>query len=99
MPEFETLSLSEAQRHASLSGKRGAIMAEYLGYIERLQGKEQAGRLRATAGESVGAIRRRLGAAARLAGKELVIRRVGEEIVFWPGPAQRRRRGRPRKAS
>ena len=34
-------------------------------------------------GESIAAVRRRLGAAARQAGLDLKIRRSGEEIYFW----------------
>ena len=96
MPDFELVPLDEARLQASLTGSRGAIMKEYLGYIDQLQGG-QAGKLRAGEGETTAAIRRRLGAAAEQAGKELVVRRVGHEVYFWEGrPAAPRRRGRGR---
>ena len=99
MPKFELVPLSDAELK-SATGKRAEIMREYLSYIDQLRGR-QAGRLQATEGETAGAVRRRLGAAARLAGKDLVIKRTGDEIYFWvrPGPGTAtRRRGRPRKA-
>ena len=98
MPDFELVSLDEARMQTSLTGKRGTIMKEYLGYIEQLQGG-RAGKLQAGEGETTAAIRRRLGAAAQLAGKELVVNRVGDEVFFWEegGAAAPRRRGRGRK--
>ena len=99
MPKFELVSLSDAEMK-SATGKRAEIMREYLGYIEQLPGGK-AGRLQAGQGESAGAVRRRLGAAARLAGKDLVIKRAGDEVYFWTRTRSgntSRRRGRPRKA-
>lgn len=96
MPDFELVPLDEAKRQANLTGKRGAIMREYLGYIDQLQ-VDQAGKLRIGEGETTAAIRRRLGAAAQQAGKKLVVKRIGDEVFFWEGttPAPRRRgRGR-----
>ena len=81
----------------SATGKRAQMMAEYVGFIERLQ-EGQAGKLQPDEGETVVAVRRRLGAAANLAGKDLVMKRAGDEIYFWlPRPGERPR-GRPRKA-
>ena len=100
MPRFETMPLAEAMR-SSTTGKRAQIAREYLGYIDRLV-EGQAGRLRPAEGETIAAVRRRLGAAARLAGKDVVIRRVGEEIYFWsqaPQGTGRRRGRRPRSAT
>ncbi len=101
MPRFELVSVQEALAK-SASGKRAKILREYLGYIEQLAAG-QAGRLQVTEGETVATIRRRLGAAAKFGGKDLVIKRVGDEVYFWvqaqgTGTAGRRR-GRPRKAS
>jgi hypothetical protein len=95
MPDFELVSLDEARLQTSLTGARGAIMKEYLGYIDRIQGG-RAGKLRVGEGETTAAIRRRLGAAAQQAGKELVISRIGDEVYFWVevGSAAPRRRGR-----
>ena len=92
MPTFELVPLEQASSRPG-AGKRAAITREYLAYIEQLKTGE-AGTLRPSEGESAAAIRRRLGAAAKTAGKELVIRRSGDVVYFW---AARRRRGRPRR--
>ena len=101
MPKFKSLTLAEAMVK-SATGKRAQITKEYIDYIERLP-SGQAGQLQAAAGESIAAVRRRLGAASRGAGKDLVIKRVGEEIFFWVSPggkgATKRRRGRPAKSA
>ncbi len=94
MPRFEVLSLTEAQTK-SATGKRAQIMQEYLGYVDQLRGG-QAGSLEPGAGETLTAIRRRLNAAAKQSGKDLVVRRTEDRLYFWPPPAGRRR-GRPRK--
>ena len=81
------------------SGKRAQILAEYLGYVQQLKGDE-AGRLRASEGETTATVRRRVGAAARQLGKDLTIKRVGDDVYFWGAETQlKRRRGRPRKSS
>ena len=101
MPRFQVMPVDEALMRAS-SGKRALINREYLGYIERL-GVGQAGHLEVSEGETVGAIRRRLGSAAKAAGKDLTIKRVGDAILFWvkgqESGTSPRRRGRPKKAS
>ena len=99
MPKFELMPLDAAMAQ-SATGKRAQIIGEYVGYIEELKAG-QAGKLQVTAGEKVAGVRRRLGAAARAAGKDLAIRRVGDEIYFWPRDVagRGRRRGRPRKAA
>ncbi len=93
MPKLELLPLKDA-RLKSATGKRAQIMREYLGYIEQLKAG-QAGKLQATAGESANAIRRRLGAASRLAEKNLVIKRSGDEVYFWVEASRRRRARKP----
>ena len=95
MPTFETVPLHEAKLQSSLTGKRGAITREYLTYIERLE-PGKAGKLTIGEGETSAAIKRRLGAVAKLTGNTLVVKRVGDDIFFWPEET-RRRRGRPRK--
>ena len=101
MPKFKTLPLSEAMVK-SATGKRAQMTKEYMEYIEQLP-SGQAGQLEASDGESIAAVRRRLGAASRVAGKDLVIKRVGEELFFWVRPggkgATKRRRGRPAKSA
>ncbi len=94
MPRFELLPVNEAMLK-SASGKRAQITREYMAYIERL-GPGQAGRLQVAEGEGIGAIRRRLGAAATMAKKDLVIKRGDNEIYFWvKGQEAPKRRGRP----
>lgn len=88
MPKFEVIAKSEAKLKTA-SAKTTARVKEYIEHISRV-GKEDAGKVQATAGESLRAVRRRLGTAAKLAGKELHIKRVGDEIFFW----HKTRRGR-----
>ena len=95
MPQFESVSMEEARSKTASPSKRTVIIQEYLGYLSQL-GPRKAGRLQAGDGETTGAIRRRLGEAARLSGTQLVIKRVDDEIYFWKRP---RRPGRPRKES
>ncbi len=100
MPKFELVSIEEAMMK-SATGKRTKIVKEYLSYIQQLK-EGQAGKLQPAEGEKVTAVRRRLRIAAKAAGKELAIRRMGEEIYFWVKSQDkgrpRRRGGRPRKA-
>ena len=98
MPTLEVVTLQEAKRELSLTGKRGAIIRQYIDYINQLGG--QAGKLTPDEGETTAAVRRRLGAAAELLGKKLVVNRQGTTVFFWEegaGPAPRRR-GRRRKS-
>ena len=92
MARFDILSINEAQMQ-SATGKRAEILREYTGYIGRLQ-EGQAGRLSAEQGETLGAVRRRLGAAAKLLGKTLIIKRTDKCVYFWGDASTRRRRGR-----
>jgi hypothetical protein len=93
VPEFRLVSIAEAHAETATEGKRALLLREYIGYIEQLK-RGQAGTLRPAEGESVAAVRRRLGKAAKAAGKDLVMKRSGDEVVFWEA---RRRPGRPRK--
>ena len=73
-------------------------MRQYMDYIRQLE-TGQAGKLIPDEGETTAAIRRRLGVAAELLGKSLVVNRLGDVVYFWEessGPAPRRR-GRRRK--
>lgn len=94
MPKFEKLPQSEAQLK-SATGKRAQLVREYVGYLNQLQAGD-AGRLQASAGETLNAVRRRLGAAAKATGKRLTVRRTENEVYFWI-EGQGRKRGRPRK--
>ena len=98
MPTFETVPLSDAEIRTA-TGKRAVQMQEYLGYVAQLEGG-QAGKLQAAEGETAASVRRRLGAAAKLSGKDIVIKRAGEEIYFWlrdDTAKTTRRRGRARR--
>ena len=95
LPTFEFLSVRDAHLELTLRGGRGAVLREYMGYIEQLD-PEHAGRLTAAEGESTAAIRRRLGAAAKLLGRSLEVIRDGRVVYFWEGREDLpRRRGRP----
>ncbi len=100
MPKFELVSIEQAMMK-STTGKRAEVIREYLGYIQQLK-EGQAGTLQPAEGEKVTAVRRRLGIAAKAAGKELAIRRLGDEIYFWVKSQDKERpkqKGRkPRKA-
>ena len=93
MPRFELVSMSEATLSlapgSSATGKRAEIIREYGGYIEQL-GPNQAGKLTLDEGESVATVRRRVVAAAKLANRDVVISRQGEEVFFWSAPKRRR---------
>ena len=92
MPNFERVPLVEAKLRTT-SRKRAQMIQEFVAYIEQL-GRGEAGKLQASEGESVAAVRRRLGAAAKAAGKNLTIKRTGDELYFWIES-----RGRPKKSS
>ena len=95
MPQLEILSLEQAM-FKSATGRRAVIAREYLGYIQQLS-DGQAGMLQASEGETLASVRRRLGAAAKLGGKYLEIKRAGDELYFWlrqESATPRRRRAR-----
>ena len=94
MPRFDRVPLGEAKMKTA-TGKRAQIIAEYVSYVEQL-GDGEAGRLQAAEGEPITTVRRRLGAAARQLGRNLTIRRTGDEIYFWAEETRRRGRGRPK---
>ena len=90
MPTFALLTIPEAQAR-SATGKRAELLQEYMDYLVRGP-VGQAGQLRAGAGETTNAVRRRLGAAAKATGKTLVIRRSNDTVFFWVQPGNGRRR-------
>ncbi len=93
MPTFGTLPIGEARARAA-TGKRAALLQEYVGYIQQVTAGE-AGKLEAGEGETTQAIRRRLNTAAKALGKQLEFRRTDTTVYFWS--LDGRRRGRPRK--
>ena len=98
MPQFELVSREEAQTRTASPGKRTQIVQEYLSYITQLKAG-QSGKLEPSPGETIATVRRRLGSAAKLSGKNLVIKRTGEEIYFWVEQPTKRRGRRPKSAS
>ena len=96
MPNFEIVPLQEAQVKTA-SGRQGQFLQQYADYIQQLP-EGQAGKLQATEDEKISTVRRRLTTAATMIGKNLVIKRGGEELYFWVEPSQekkpRRRGGR-----
>ena len=82
MPKFELIDKKEAEGRTKFAGKSGRILSMYSFFIEQLK-DGKAGHLRPSEGETVQAVRRRLGKAAKLAGKSLEITRVHDEVYFW----------------
>lgn len=96
MPQLNVLPIDQAQIN-SATGKRAQIMREFREIIERVPAGK-AGQLTASPGETLSAIRRRLGTAARQTGTALIIKRTEQSIYFWVDSGDgRRRRGRPPK--
>ena len=91
MPILNVVSRSEAELNTAVKA-RAKELRQYIEFIEGLKG-DQAGRLEASAGETARTVRRRIGDAGRLLGKELVIKKDGEVVYFW---LKARRPGRPR---
>ncbi len=89
---FDQVSLQEAILKTA-TGKTAQVTQEYLGYIEQLA-EGQAGRLQPGEDESVATVRRRLGVAAKLSGKDITIKRQGNEVYFWVQQEPRLRRQR-----
>ena len=82
MPKFELIDKEDAEGRTRFAGKSGRILSMYSFFIEQLK-DGKAGHLKPSEGETVQAVRRRLGKAAKLAGKPLEIRRVHDEVFFW----------------
>ena len=96
MPDFEVVPLQQAIASSSTRGRTDAIR-EYSQFIEQL-GRDKAGKLTPSDGETVATVRRRLGSAVKASGKNIQIKRVGAEVFFWE-ETPKRRGGRPRKNS
>ncbi len=96
MPQLDLLSIETAILHSG-TGKRASILREYISIIEQIPAGK-AGRLAAGVGETLGAIRRRLGATAKQFNRTLIIKQTGDYVYFWVDPKSvNRRRGRPSK--
>jgi hypothetical protein len=81
MPEFTTVSVTEAQMR-TVPGRQGTFMNEYADYIQQLP-QGQAGRLTIGEGEKHTTIRRRLSVAAKALHIPLLIKRSGNDLYFW----------------
>ncbi len=103
MPKFEIVQKDDAVRKTATSGKRGQVLSLYLFFIDQLR-EGKAGKLQPADGESVQAVRRRLGAAAKISGKEITIKKFGDEVYFWLGteakkPRRTRNSAKPKTSS
>ena len=94
MPEFELVPRQQAIVSSS-PRDRSDVIREYSQFINQL-GRDEAGKLTPSDGETVATARRRLGSAVKASGKNMQIKRLGAEIYFWEEP-YKRRGGRPRK--
>jgi hypothetical protein len=81
MPEFTTVSVTEAQLWTT-PGRQRQFINEYVDYIQQLP-KGQAGRLRIGEEEKHTTIRRRLSVAAEALHIPLLIKRSGNDLYFW----------------
>ena len=81
MPKFELINKEDAESKTKFAGKSGRILSMYSFFIEQLK-DGKAGHLKPSEGETVQAVRRRLGKAKVLSGHKS--RRV-------TSPGQRRR--------
>ena len=99
MPAFDLLPKDEALMK-SPTWQGAQMVREYLCYIDQLSAGH-VGRLRPTNGETVHAVRRRLGVAARSCGESLEIKQVEDEVYFWfpPDNGSRQKKGRRRNTA
>jgi hypothetical protein len=81
MPEFTTVSVTEAQLQTT-SGRQKTFLQDYVAYIQQLP-RGQTGRLRVEESEDPLTIRRRLVSAAKAMNIHLIMKRSGNELYFW----------------
>jgi hypothetical protein len=81
MPEFTTVSVTEAQLRTT-PGRQGQFINQYADYIQQLP-HGQAGKLSIGEDEKHTAIRRRLATTAKAMHVPLIIKRSGNELYFW----------------
>ena len=95
MPKFRDIPVQEALR---LTGaKRQRDLATYVESINNL-GRGSAGVVEPSDGESLATVRRRLGDAARMTGRDIEIRRGEGDVYFFWIKDGRRRTGTRRKS-
>ena len=74
----------------SSTRNRSDTIREYTQFIEQL-GRDEAGKLTPSDGETVATVRRRLGSAVKASGKSMC--RSNDSVrryIFWEGPSKRR---------
>jgi hypothetical protein len=81
MPEFTTVSVTEAQ-FRTIPGRQGRFMHEYADYIQQVP-QGQAGKLRIGEQEKHTTVRRRLLVTAKALGIPFIIKRSGNDLYFW----------------
>ena len=81
MPKFDLLPMDPTVG-AFANPKKAQIAKEYLSYIDQLK-PGHMGKLRPTEGETLLAVRKRLGVAARLSKKPLEVKQMKGEVYFW----------------
>jgi hypothetical protein len=81
MPEFTTVSVTEAQLR-TIPGRQGKFINEYADYIQQVP-QGQAGKLRIGELEKHTTVRRRLLVTAKALGIPFIIKRSGNDLYFW----------------
>jgi hypothetical protein len=81
MPEFTTISVTEAQMR-TIPGRQGKFINEYADYIQQVP-QGQAGKLTIGEQEKLATVRRRLTVAANAMNIPLTIKRSGNDVYFW----------------
>ena len=87
-----TITLKEVERPTG-GGNREKDLAAYLESVNSLSA-DTAGRVVPAEGETLTMVRRRLGDAARMSGRDIEIKRTENAVYYWL--KEGRRRGRPR---
>ena len=82
MPGFRRVSREEASNRRTAVSPALLRLKQYQGYIKKVTAGE-TGRLTPGKGETLAAVRRRLGAAAKALGVQLTMKRVGDRVFFW----------------
>ncbi len=83
MPEFTTISVTEAQIR-TIPGRQGRFINEYADYTQQVP-QGHAGKLRIGEDEKHATVRRRLVSAAQALGRNLIIKRSGSDIYLESG--------------
>ena len=82
MPAFRRVSRDETSSRRPAVNPALARLKQYQGYVKKVA-PGVTGRLTPGKGETPAAVRRRLGAAAKVLGVQLTVKRVGDRVFFW----------------